>query len=242
MWTSISMPPNPCQVCGTIGGHSWTDTDCLNVPAHDHRRASVGFLCPACVDRIVDHLADILILYATLPFVTPIGSVHEDVAPHRHVKNDSAPAPMRLSAVALLDSRNPATGNYAADVPDVAGVIGGWAECLCDRRGLAGASLNGTLTASVHLLREHAPYAAAAPWVDEFQVEVEWVWRSLRDAHGLTPPEARPIGRCPSLDGDGFMCGGDLWADRAGAMQVACGRCKRIFGETYLRHLGGMLA
>ena len=232
---------DPCQVCGLPSGHQWTDTDCLNVPAHEHRRANVGFLCMSCLMRITNRLVEIAILYGTLPFVTPTGSVYEDVAPHRHVKNDAAPAPMRLSPVALMDSRNRATGNYATDVPDVAGVIGGWAECLADRRGLAGKSLDGTLRASVRLLCEHAPHAASAPWIDELQVEVEWCWRALRDAHGLTPPEARPIGRCPSLTGDGRLCGGDLWPDRAGAMQVACGRCKRIFGETYLRHLGGML-
>ena len=119
---------NACSVCGSVGGHAWVEGECLNVPGHEHRRANVGFLCMSCLLKITNRLVEIVTLYATLPFVTPSGSVYEDVAPHRHVRTDSAPAPMRLSPVALLDSRNRATGNYLSDVPDVAGVINGWAE------------------------------------------------------------------------------------------------------------------
>jgi hypothetical protein len=235
------MAASPCPHCGQPVGHVWVEGQCLNVPQHDHRRATIGFLCQPCLDRINDRLEAILILYATLPFVTAIGSVPDDIAPHRHVKGDSAPAPVRLSVVALLDPRNHATGHYTTDVPDVAGVLNDWAEALAEYRGLAGASLNGTLNTSIRLLRAHSTAAAAAPWVDDYQAEIDWCWRSLRDAHGLTPPQTRPVGHCPSQDGRGAICGGDLWPDKAGTMSVACGRCQRVFGPTYLRHLGGLI-
>jgi hypothetical protein len=230
-----------CDVCGQKPC-AWQDDDCLNVPAHDHRKPVDGaHLCQPCITRINTRLQQILELYATLPFVTPNGSVPDDIAPHRHIKGDSAPAPVRLSVVALLDPRNHATGHYLSDVPDVAGVVNSWAEALCDFRGLAGVSLNGTLFAAVRLLTAHNTAAAAAPWVDDYQAEIDWCWRSLRNVHGLCPPQARPVGRCPSQDGAGRLCGGDLWPDKAGTMSVACGRCQRVFGPTYLRHLGGMI-
>jgi hypothetical protein len=236
------MAASPCPHCGAPIGHIWVEGQCLNVPAHDHHRASVGFLCQPCVDRINDRLEAILILYATLPFVTAIGSVPDDIAPHRHVKGDAAPAPMRLAVIALLDGRNPATGRYTTDVPDVAGVLHGWAECLADHYGLVSARVRrGTLLDSVRFLTAYTSKAAAAPWVDDYQAEIDWCWNALRQAHGLCPPQVRPVGRCPSQDGRGAICGGDLWPDKAGTMQVACGRCLRVFGPTYLRHLGGMI-
>ena len=143
--------------------------------------------------------------------------------------------------MALLDPRNHATGHYTTDVPDVAGVLACWAEALADHARLAGASLDGTLLRSVRFLTAFDTAAAAAPWIDDYQAEIDWCWRSLRDAHGLTPPQTRPVGRCPSQDGRGAICGGDLWPDKAGTMSVACGRCQRVFGPTYLRHLGGLI-
>lgn len=243
-----------CDVCGQKPC-AWTDDDCLNVPQHDHRRATIGFLCQPCLDRINDRLETILILYATLPFVTPNGSVPDDIAPHRHVKGDAAPAPMRLLVSALLDHRNCTTGHYFIegqradgtrikmlnDVPDVAGVLDGWARCLAETLSLAGARLDGTLLRSVQFLKAFDTQAAAAPWVDDYQAEVDWVWHAVRQAHGMIAPPARPVGRCPSQDGRGAICGGDLWPDKAGTMSVACGRCQRVFGPTYLRHLGGLI-
>jgi hypothetical protein len=198
-------------------------------------------LCQPCLDRINTRLGAILELYATLPFVTSIGSVPDDVAPHRHIKGDSAPAPVRLSVIALLDTRNHCTGHYLSDVPDVAGVIHGWAEDLAEHMRLVGASLDGTLLRSVRFLTAFDTQAAGAPWVDDYQAEIDWCWNALRNVHGLCPPQARPVGRCPSQDGAGRLCGGDLWPDKAGTMSVACGRCQRVYGPTYLRHLGGMI-
>jgi hypothetical protein len=234
--------PSPCPHCGAIGACEWQDDDCLNVPTHEHRRPLTGtHLCDPCIQRINTRLTQILELYATLPFVTQIGSVPDDVAPHRHVKGDSAPAPMRLTVTALLDGRNRCTGHYTTDVPDVAGVLDEWARCLADRLHLTGTSLDGTLFRSVRFLQAFEELAAAAPWVDDYQAEIDWIWGKLRDAHGLTPPDMRPVGRCPSLNGAGATCGGPLWPDKAGAMQVACGRCQRVFGERFLQHLGGMI-
>ena len=230
-----------CDTCGALVGHVWVEGQCLNVPSHDHRTATVGFLCPSCVARINQRLTQILELYATLPFVLPSGSVPDDIAPHRRIKTDAAPAPMRLSVIALLDPRNHSTGHYTTDIPDVAGVLNSWARCLADHLNLAGASLNRTLFSSVQFLRAFEQQAAAAPWVDDYQAEIDWIWGKLRDAHGLTPPQARPVGRCPSLNGAGAVCGGPLWPDLGGAMSVACGRCQRVFGPAYLRHLGGMI-
>ena len=148
---------------------------------------------------------------------------------------------MRLSVVALLDARNHCTGHYTTDVPDVAGVLVSWARDLADRIGVAGVRLSGTLLNSVKFLQAFGQQAAAAPWVDDYQAEIDWIWGKLRDAHGLTPPLLRPVGHCPSQDGAGRLCGGDLWPDKAGTMSVACGRCQRVFGPTYLRHLGGLI-
>ena len=238
------MAASPCPHCGSPAGHVWVEGQCINVPEHDHRRADVGFLCRSCVDRINQKLGTILELYATLPFVTPTGSVPDDVAPQRHIKADAAPAPVRLSVVALLDPRNHATGHYTSDVPDVAGVLDSWAGALAEHLNLAGARLNGTLFRSVQFLRAFETQAAAAPWIDDYQAEIDWVWHALQNAHGLTPPAARSVGPCPN-GGTDQPCGGKLWPDHntAGQIieQVTCDRCHKPFGKSYLGWLGRLI-
>ena len=194
---SVAGPTPIREVCGTCGGvpHQWVEGDCINVPEHDHRRASVGWLCRPCVRRIERSLNEILELYVDLWAVEPTGSVPDDTDA-RHGRSPDAPAPMRLEVTALRDSRNgvTATGYLKSDVPYVVGILDAWCRNLAESRELGDVPRD--LTGIVGLLQAHGDFIAAQSWVDDYQAEVEWVLRSLRWAHGVTPLDAIAVCMC----------------------------------------------
>lgn len=246
---------DPCSLCGTTTGHhTWVEGDCiLHHRKHSRRLIEGTFICVWCVSRHGDWLREILDLYATLDRVLEPGSIPDDTADHKRQKKPAeTPIPIRLEAWALLFD---ATRMYTATVdehgvshaaylggslPDVPAVLTSWAGNALDDQGLAGGSLNGTVTTAVRILTEHATYIAGRPWIDTYDAELAWVRQALRHAHGISEGR-QPVGPCPSLDGDGAECGGPLWPDRGGAMAVQCGACHRSFDERFLRLLGGMI-
>jgi hypothetical protein len=233
-----------CDRCGRDDGtHEWREGDCiLRHRNHSTRLIDDAQVCVWCVQRHQTWLREILDLYATLDQVLEPGSIPDDTADHKRPKKPAdAPAPIRLEAWALLfdTDRLKTTGRHS-DLPDIPSVLTGWAQNACDDRDLTGASLDGTVMTSARLLTEHAEFIASRPWVDEYDAELAWVRQALRQAHGVSEGR-QPVGRCPSLDGDGKECGGPLWPDRHGAMAVTCGACQRRFDERFLRLLGGMI-
>lgn len=236
-----------CQACGLLTGHAFLETDCLLPHSYDRERhppqRRLGFCCQGCITRHAEWLTEIVELYATLPQVIEPSSVTEDTNGEyqKPRKAPASPAPVRLDAWAMLHDaeRLYATGNYGTDLPDVAAVLSSWAQNVYDALDITTTAPD-TVTGAAAVLRARATAIAALPLVDEYDAEIRWVRRALRNAHGL-PNGLRSVGRCPSLTGEGTECGGHLHADANGEMAVWCARCGRRFNERFLRLLGGML-
>lgn len=234
-----------CDRCGTTDHrHTWVEGDCV-LPHRGHHKATIGHACTGCVQRHRDWLREIIELFTTLAQVVPAGSVPDDTADHgKPRKQPASPAPMRLDAWAMLHDRQRLyrTGRDS-DLPDVPAVLDDLAQRILDDHphggDEAGASLDGTAVTAARILTEWGERIARGPWIDEYDAELAWVRRRLRAAHGLA--SKHPVGRCPSLDGNGDTCDGPLWPDRHGRLAVDCARCRRHYDETYLRHLGAMI-
>lgn len=205
--------------------------------------ASTGLLCTHHALALNEALQDILELWALVPLYLLPGSGTDDGS--RHTKTADPPAPGNLHVMSLRDSRMFAPRppgdqlwfQETDDIPDAPGTLRERAELVADERRITNPDL-GTISATVLFLRTHRDWIAARDWVADYDDELH----ILRRALSLGPGErTRPVGACPTLDGDGKPCGGPLWADRYGAMQVTCGRCERVFDEPMLRHLGGMM-
>jgi hypothetical protein len=239
---------SPCPRCLETGAHTWVEGDCVlrhNYSGHRHPpRAVHGNACPHCIERQKSWLLEIVELFATLAEVLLPGSIPDTTAEHKRPKKGAeAPVPVRLGALAMLydRARLNRTGDHS-DLPDVPGVLTDLAQRISDDLGVAGAYLDGTLARAAHILTVRAEDIGSSAWIDEYDAELAWVRSALRREHGLSDLPKQPVGRCPSLDGDGQQCAGPLWPDRHGAMAVECGRCRRRFDEQFLRHLGGMIA
>ena len=235
-----------CEKCGAFGdlGHSWTEGTCVLPHRYDKPNhppaATVGHCCRWCVERHREWLTEIVELYATLEDVLEPGSVVETTGEYQKPrKQPASPAPVRLEAWAMLfdADRLYATGRFSA-LPDVPSVLSGWAGATFDELHYNATAPN-TVTGAVAVLSANAETIAAAAFVDDYDAELTWVRTALRRAHGIV--DVQPVGRCPSLDGNGQQCGGPLWADTSGKMSVRCGNCERVFDEQFLRHLGGMM-
>jgi hypothetical protein len=231
-----------CDHCGQPNGaHGWVDGDCVLPHHHNHAPATVGHVCRWCVDRHRTWLPEIVDLYATLHHVILPGSVPDDTADHKHVKNAEAPVPIRLEAWALLyDTRRLYATGQPSDLPDIPAVICEWAGNLFADAYHSTGPL--TLSGAAAVLQSHADAVARTPWVDEYDADLAWCRGALRRVHGLNSAP-RLVGRCPALDGDGNTCARPLWPSRDGTMAVECTRPRpHRFDEPYLRHLGGMMS
>ena len=227
-------PPEPCNRCGrTDGHHSWVEQDCI-LPHRNHSTKLVDGtnVCVWCVERHRVWLAEILDLYATLGEVLLAGSIPDDTAEHQHAKKSAdTPVPIRLAVFALaFDRARLFTTGRASDLPDVPGVLTSWARNALEDQGMAGASLDSTLSTACKILGVHAERIAGLPWVDEYDAELGWCRRALQRAHGVqtNPP---PLGRCIHVT-DTWSCTGQVWPER-GALP-RCDKCGRRYGKLEL--------
>jgi len=222
-----------------------SETATLTWCALRHResvRADVGLLCDHHAAAVMETLQDILEFWVLLPLHLVRGEEGHDSGSKRG-KISAAPAPLRVDVLALTDHRNPAPRDpdlqpwwAPVDVPDVAGTLASWVGFA------VGAEETPVLTvyAAIRALQAHRDRLAAAECVRDYWGELRRVRSMLAAANG--EPNRKPVGHCPTLDGDGKTCDGPLWADRKGAMLVTCGECGRVFDERMLRHLGGMMS
>jgi hypothetical protein len=240
---AVPEPPAPCRRCGrTDGHHSWVEGDCV-LPHRNHstRLLDGTQVCVWCVERHRTWLAEILDLYATLGDVLLAGSIPDDTAEHKHVKKSAdTPVPIRLAVFAMLRDRARLTapvrqddGTYLAAgyltsaLPDIPAVLTSWARNALEDQGMAGASLDSTLSTACKLLDVHAERIAGLPWVDEYDAELGWCRRALQRAHGVktNPP---PLGRCITVT-DTRSCTGQVWPVH-GALP-RCSKCGRRYGK-----------
>ena len=212
-----------CQKCGAFGSmpHVWVEGQCV-LPHRNHAPAKVGFCCVWCVDRHKQWLTEIVELYATLDQVLEPGSIPDDTAEHGHVKKRPAsPAPIRLDAWSMLhDTARLFRTGSPSDLPDVPAVVATHAEALFDQLGWGDPPT--TLSGAAAALRANADTVAGSPWIDEYDADLAWVRKALRDAHGIHNPQ--PLGRCLTVD-----CGGRVWPDRDDG-RPKCDRCARRYG------------
>lgn len=245
-----------CERCGAFGDlpHEWIDDDCV-LPAHNYAkahppRATIGHVCVRCVDRWRDWLREIPELWVALPQVLEPGSVPDDTASHKRTRRSASPAPMRLSAWALLhpglvntlihDPQQPGRMVYTgtSGVPDVVTLLANWTEAVFQARGWTGTPPD-TVSGCTVALSAAVEVLACTPDVDEFDADLGWIRRSLRSAHALSEPA--PLGRCITVT-DGRDCGGQVWPDRGGDGRPQCRRCRRRYGPLDLVRLQAMAA
>jgi len=252
--TAPAVEPEPCGKCGSEPGerHTWVEGDCV-LPHFNHSTNlnSGTFVCRRCTGRWERWLGELVELYATLPDVLLAGSIPDDTAEHgKPKKAPASPSPIRLNVWALLHPEDlrfmladkdgrPTIPTGLKGIPDVADVLGNWAQAVYDALDWT-ATAPRTISGATTVLGVNTLTLAAMPDADSFDAELRWVHGALYEAHGLR--ESSPVGKCPSLDGDGKECGGPLWPDKYGRMQVSCSRCHRTFDERFLSHLGGMLS
>lgn len=211
---------------------------------HKHGvRADVGLLCDHHLAAVSETLQDILEFWALLPLYLVRGEEGHDSGSKRG-KISAASAPLRVDVLSLTDHRNYAPHDPGwqvwwapVDVPDVAGTLSTWAELAV--HGHTDCVPRLTVMAAVRTLQSHRDRTAYFDAVVDYWAELRNLRSMLAAASG--EPNPKPVGHCPTLDGDGNACDGPLWADRKGGMQVTCGRCDRVFDEPMLRHLGGMM-
>lgn len=241
----VSLVKEKCPHCGGLPGqHLPVEGDCI-LPhryndKHHPPRARIGWLCTGCVQRHRDWLNQILDMWALLPSVVPLGSVPDDTAEHARAKKQPAtPALVRLQAWALLYGRNRTSvhqfdgegraiydegrpvmvpGRLGAFLPDVPRILCQWALD-------AGRPQPRTVSGAIVALQGEAETIAHQPWVDEYDAELAWILRAMRDAHGID--QSLPIGRCISVK-NGRECGGHVREQPGG--NPKCDRCRRRYG------------
>lgn len=247
----MTEPVKLCERCGAFGEmpHAWVEGDCI-LPHYAHHKATIGHCCEYCVDRHKDWLMEITELFATLDEVVPAGSIPDDTAEHtRPKKQPASPAPLRLDAWAMLYDRRRLhahgarrdDGTLAHDylhgtLPDVPAVLHGWASYAIETGAEQTAERITNVTGAVIQLRSAAEHVAGQPWIDEYDAELRWVRRSLRNAHGISDPQH--LGACITVTG-GRECGGNVWPARGGG-KPKCDRCARKYGTLDLVRLKAM--
>ncbi len=197
--------------------------------------ASDGLVCAGHAAGLREGLQDVLELFGMLRLYLLPGSVESDGS--KHTKAAEAPAPIRLDVAALSDKRNTAPV-HSGDLPDVPGTLEDWAGWVVDERQLTPLKRGWTITDSVRLLQTNIAWIVEQDMVTDFDDSLRSLRRALAQASGER--KSTPVGRCPSLDGNGNACNGPLWP-RNDMMAVDCGRCERHYDERILRHLGGMM-
>jgi hypothetical protein len=226
-----------CEQCGAFGDmpHSWVEGDCVLRHRLTNERhlpkATAGHICGHCVSRHREQLAEIVELYATLGRVVLAGSVPDNTAEHGHTKKAPAsPSPLRLDAWSLIhndmlndhilvDGRTE-PAYLGAHLPDIPSLLASWAQAAYDAQEWTSTAPT-TVTGATAALRAAADVIARQEWIDDYDAELGWMWRALRNAHGLTQPQA--LGRCLTVD-----CGGQVWPVEDN--HPRCGRCGRRYG------------
>lgn len=196
-------------------------------------------LCNQCEDRLKDWLGRIPDNYALLPFFVEHGTT-ESNPESKATKSANAPAPMRLDAIDLLDTRRGRKWlgtEVTTDRRGTIGVLQAWVELVCDERPVKHpASIS--VVSACELLTRHRLWVAEQEWVPDFYDEIRKLHRTIADAIGDYRP--KPVGRCTHTPEDAeTACGGPLYPRETGG--VSCAKCHEHTKEEHLRILGAAL-
>lgn len=168
-------------------------------------RATTGNLCRSCTEHLQDWLAEIPERYALLPtYLLPTADLDRNPE-SQATKRPTAPVPVRLAALDLLDDR---LGHRTIDRD-------GWIDTIPgdERRGTIGTLLaianeirevrgsdrltNSHVITEAGYIRDGIPVLAASTGIVDIYAELRTLHRQLGDAIGQYPP--RPVGECPEI-------------------------------------------
>jgi hypothetical protein len=234
-------PGEKCDVCGSPAGepHTPVEGDCILPHDYDQAdhppRARVGWCCASHVHRHRYWLAQIDELWETLDRVTALGTVRDNTADHRRTgKAPASPVPFRTLAWALHFGRirtsvKQSDGSLkpallGEHLPKIDQRLNRWVAALHASGWQGDRSSN-----AIFQLRRAAEHIAAQPWVDEYDAEIRWIWRTLRRAHGL-PDRDKTLGRCLTIK-DGHDCGGTVREVPNGSPR--CDTCRRQYEDPH---------
>lgn len=201
--------------------------------------ARVGRLCHPCVDRLEKWLTEIPERFALVPtYLLPTADL--DANPEtKTTKRPTAPVPVRLAALDLLDTRLGRKWLGTEPTPDRRGALGVLLAIANEIREAKGSPRRTTSTVlhEADTIRGQLPWLATQEWVTDAYQEIRILHRELGDAIGDYPQ--RPVGICYiTQPGQDAECGGPLLPNHSG---VHCPRCGAEWGHDELRRIGMIL-
>ena len=140
-------------------------------------------------------------------------------------------APTRLDILAINDPHTLAGG----DVPPAHAILVGWATALAAERHLTEPT---TVPAAIDTLTRHTDWLTEHEAIADIAHELRVVRAALRS---ITGEQQHVIASCPADDGQGGTCGGPMYQDREGVMQVSCVWCGDVWDSESLRGLARLL-
>jgi hypothetical protein len=178
---------------------------CTRINADGQRepsRAETGQLCRSCLDRLDRWLEDIPHRYASLPdYLLPTADLDRNPE-SKATKQPTAPVPIRLAALDLLDERlkRDWLGTIAADERHgTLGTLMTVANKIRVRRNSAHRIHSYVMTEADYLRASLDAFAELDTVVDDFRT-IKRLHRELGEAIGQYPP--RPVGRCKVVADD----------------------------------------
>lgn len=195
-----------------------------------------GRICNACTNRLERWLEQIPERYALLPrYLLP--SADLDANPEsKATKRPHAPAPVRVAALDLLDTRKGRRWQGTEPTSDRRGALGALLAIANEIREARGSRPRDTSTVlhEATTIRRQLDWLTTQPWITDVYQEVRTLHRDLGDAIGEYPP--KPVGTCYVIpEGEDDECGGPLLPNHSG---VFCPRCGTSWGHDELRRVG----
>lgn len=203
-------------------------------------RATIGHLCGPCVGRLEKWLTEIPERYALLPdYLLP--SADMDANPEsKATKRPVAPAPVRVAALDLLDTRLGRKWQGTEPTTDRRGALGtllAIGNQIREHRGSPAKPDSHVLTEADYI-RLSVDTLATSEGIKDTYNEIRILHRELGDAVGQYPP--KPVGTCYVIpEGETNECGGPLMPNYGG---VYCPRCGTRWGHDELRRVGMALS
>lgn len=204
--------------------------------------AKHGLLCGGCYDRLETWLREIPERFALVPEYLTQGVPLDPNPGSKATKRTVAPAPLRVAALDLLDTRKGRKWQGTEPTDDRRGAIGTLLAIANEIRALRGSPIKNDshVLGEADYIRHSLDTLATQEWVIESYTEIKTLHRDLGDAVGIFPP--RPVATCNVVDPnstDPHECGGPLYPTKSGG--IHCARCGETWDTTDLRRLGLML-
>lgn len=212
----------------------YCDNGC-NTNGHPKQTEHGDHLCSNCDNQLRRWLNTIPDNYALLHLFIEHGTVERN--PESQVtKRPTAPAPMRLEIIDLLDERLGRKWLGIAPTNDRRGALGtlkAHLDHIADDRHLTNVPTHPTVTEACRLLQRHRIWVIQQDWAHDFFTEIKQLNRDLSDAIG--DYQRPPVGHC-HVEHETGRCNGPLFANPYGG--VRCVKCGAVWDATHLRQLG----